>query len=237
MSILPLTPRTSDGKPIYLPSIFPGGVNVYYAGCGDHSTNGRGEGDTFAINSDSGGDTVVEFGFNDWTYIAGGGIRYANGMIGDWMSILLFAPASPTTAASGTGNCNIINGVIVPAAGNGAFNVDLSLAVPIPSFDEDNGGEPSGYWDWDEPAVGRGSVVPSASPGSAKWHLLAVPVNLARFAAKFPLLGAEHVPMTVPAVKPKKVLPQWRYRVTLRNSGHANLQISWYLVLARTKTL
>lgn len=237
MSLAPLTPRTSDGKPIYLPNIFPGGVNLYYAGCGDHPTNGRGEGDTFVISSEAAGDINFEWQFNDWVYIAGGGIGYMNAEHGDHMSIMLFAPATPVTPASGDGNCNVVSGVIIPAAGNGAYNADLSQAVPIPSFDEDNGGTPAGFWDWDDPLVGRGSVTPSATPGGAKWHLIAAPVNLVRFAAKFPLVRSGNVSMTMPAIKPKKVLPQWKFKVTLHNAGHTDLRASWYLVLARVKTL
>lgn len=234
-------PKTADGKPIYLPNIFPGPVVLYYAGCGDHVTNGRGAGDLFLISSTQAEDKHLEIAFNDWIYLAGGYIRWTGAVAGDWVSMKLVAPATPVTAApQNDGNCNVTNGVITPAAGNGAYNVDLSQAIPVPALAVATGdaeGEPNGYWDWTEPQEGKGTVAASATPGSAKWHLIAAEITLTRFVSKMPLLGNDDLDAMIPAIKPKKILPHWKMRVDLHNSTAKALDLAWVLVTARVKSV
>lgn len=234
-------PKTADGKPIYLPNIFPGPVVLYYAGCGDHATNGRGAGDLFLISSNQVEDKSLEFAFNDWVYLAGGYIRWKGAVAGDWVSMKLIAPATPVTAASNNdGNCNVVNGVIVPAAGNGAYNVDLASAVPVPAqaaATGDDEGSSNGYWDWTEPQTGKGTVTASATPGAAKWHLIAASIDLTQFVAKMPLLGDNDLDAMIPAIKPKKILPHWKLHVDLHNSTAKQLDLCWVLVTARVKSV
>lgn len=237
-------PKTADGKPIYLPNIFPGPVVLYYAGSSDHPTNGRGAGDSFLISTTQAEDAVFEFSFNDWVYLAGGYMHWQNAVAGDWVSMKLKAPATPVTAAPGNnGNCNLVNGVvIVPAAGNGAYNVDLTQAVPIPaqaSATGDDEGPPNGYWDWEEPQIGKGTVTASATPGAAKWQLLAVDIDLTRFVSKMQLLGTNRLDVMIPAIKPKKILPQWKIRVDLHSASARDpaLNFVWLLVTARVKSV
>lgn len=236
----PLTPRTSDGKPVFLPNIFPGPVLLYYAGSADHATNGRGAGDLFWISSTQAEDKTQEFQFNDWVYLAGGFLRFAGAVCGDWVSMKLYAPATPVTPASGDGNCNIVSGILVPAAGNGAYNVDLTQAVPVPAqaaSTGDNEGSANGYWDWDEPQTGKGTVTASATPGAAKWHLVPAQIDLARFVSKMGLSGDGSMNTTIPAIKPKKILPHWKIQVLLHNSTAKSLDLTWTLVMARVKTV
>jgi len=233
-------PVTSDGKAIYLPNIFPGGVTLYYAGAGDDPEGSLGEGQEFHAQSNVAGDTVVEWSFSDWVYIAGAIVGYAGAGLGDWASLKLYAPATPVTPnGAGTGNANVVNGVIVPALGDGAYDLDYADAIPVPAYTEDETGKqtPSGYWDWSAPTTGRGDVTPSPTPGQANWHLLAVQQDLARFANRLQLLGDHHTSVTVPAIKPKKVLPHWVWCLSLHNENGSALQIMWTLVTARTRTL
>jgi len=61
---------------------------------------------------------------------------------------------------------NMVN-VIVPAAGDGGYDIDLSAAVCVPY-------EGAGYWDydpWDD------SFTPSATPGYADWMLFDLPMS------------------------------------------------------------
>ena len=241
MPLPPLTPRSSDGKPILLPNIFPGPVVLYYAGSADHATNGRGAGDVFLLSSTQAEDKALEFAFNDWVYLAGGYIRWTGAVAGDWVSMKLIAPATPVTAApQNDGNCNIVSGIIVPAAANGAYNVDLTQAVPVPAqaaATGDTEGGPNGYWDWDEPQTGKGTVTPSGTPGSAKWHLVAAAVDLTRFVSKLPMLGNGELDAMIPAIKPKKILPHWKMRVDLHNSTAKSLDLTWLLVTARVRSV
>lgn len=233
-------PKTADGKPIYLPNIFPGPVVLYYAGSADHATNGRGQGDMFIISSSAAEDKYLEFSFNDWVYLAGGYIKWTGAQAGDYVSMKLIAPATPVTAApQNDGNCNVVNGIIVPADGDGAYDVNLDDAVPVPAqatATGDDEGLPNGYWDWSEPQTGKGTVT-VGEVGKARWHLLASSVDLTRFVSKMPLLGNSELDAMIPAIKPKKILPHWKLRVDLHNSAAKNLDLVWILVTARVKTV
>ncbi len=234
-------PRTNDGKPIFLPNLFPGNVILYICGVGDDTTT-LGAGDDFKLQATANQTITQDFHFRDWVYLAGGGIFYeaANA---DKISVKLWTPASTVTASSGgnTGNCNLValgggKNLIVPAAGNGTHN--LVSAVPVPSYDEENGETPVGYWDWSEPDTGVGTM--TANPGAGKWNLVDYSIDLAYFVRGLQLVGNGadgSFDITVPAIKPKKILPQWKFTVTLdAGSSLHTVKISWYLVTARRKT-
>jgi hypothetical protein len=240
MSISYLGPTTSDGKPIFLPNLFPGNVLLYYAGCGDSREGGRGAGPLFQLSSTTAEDKVIDVYFNDWVYLAGGALSWSGGEIGDYAVLDVICPATPVTPANGEGNCNVVNGVIVPALGNGSYSVDLSVATPVPAqtvlVDEFTPSTPNGYWDWSEPPTGLGTITPG-SPGAASWHLIAAEITLVRFISKMPLVGTGSMDAQVPAVKPKKILPQWKFRVTLHNSGEKSLNLTWHFITARITTV
>lgn len=241
------SPETSDGKPIFLPCLFPGNVYLYPTGAGDNVTNQtRGDGQAFVVKCSAEQDYNVEFQFIDWVYLAGGGIKWKNGEDGDWVSLVIYAPATPVTPnGSGTGNCNLVDpGVgaailIVPAAGNGAYDVDLEDAVPVPAYTETEDGTqtPSGFYNWSSPGTGSG-VVSAGVPQASPYNLFAVAIDLVRFANRLQLEGAEIQDLTIPAVKPKKILPQWKFKVTAYHAaGTADLAVQWWLTTARIKTI
>jgi hypothetical protein len=239
MAVTLATPQTSDGKPIFQPSMFPGGVYLYITGAGDGTA--RGNGSPFAVSSDAVGESTVEFSFNDWVYLASGGLMWQGAGFGDWVNFDFFSPSSPVTPnGSNTGNCNLVDpGVgaailIVPANGNGAYDVNLAQASPVPAYGPND--TLNGYWDWSEPTTGRGTIQASATPGLAGWHLFAVQIPLVRFANRLHLLGSGAMVMNPPAIKSKKMLPHWKGKVTLHNEGHVGLKVAWYLATARAQT-
>lgn len=238
-------PKTSDGKLIVLPNLFPGGVSLYLTGAADNTDYGDGQ--AFMLSSDDNNDISIRWTFLDWVYLAGGAVHFMNAVLGDSVDFIAFAPASIVTPNNDLiGNC-ILAGpgdvLIVPANGNGTHDVDLSTAVPIPSYaideipvDDIHGTKPSGFWEWDEPDLGKGKIIPSI-PNSGRYNLYAVKINLARFVNRFPINGTGTIDMTLPAIKPKKILPHWFFQVTLHNSGHTGLQIAWNLTTARVRTI
>ena len=128
-------PRTSDGRAIVLSSLFPSNVFFYINGAGDGVAT-RGNGTQFNASRSTNGDTIVEWQYLDWIYASGGGLYWQNGQVGDYADMLISAPASVVTPnGGGTGNCNLVpvtgGNLIVPAPGNGAYDVDLATAVPI----------------------------------------------------------------------------------------------------------
>lgn len=236
---LEANPHTADGKPIFLPNLFPGTVTMYITGSGDDVTNGRGAGPLFGVARNDAGDAIFEWYYNDWIYLAGGGLVFKDADIGDWISLGVFAPKTEVTAApNNDGNCNLVNGVvIVPSYGQpGAYNVDLATAVLIPADTDDDDKGP-GYWSWNTPDTGHGTISPG-TPGESQYHLLNVEMLLGRFVNRMPLMGSGILDITVPAIKPKKILPHWRFRVTVHNElGSHNLKVGWYVVGARVLTV
>jgi len=240
-------PTTSDGKPIFLPCLFPGNVYLYPTGAGDNVTNQtRGDGQAFQVECTAAQDYDVEWQFIDWVYLAGGGVRWQNGEIGDWLSLLIYAPATTVVPNVGnTGNCNLVDpGVgqailIVPAAGNGAYDVDLATAIPVPAFTETEAGvsTPNGFYEWSGPNTGLGVVTAGVAQHS-NFNLCAIAINLVRFANRLQLVGDNIQDMTIPAVKPKKILPQWKFKTTAHHvAGTKNFNAQWWLVTARAQTI
>jgi hypothetical protein len=222
-------PKQADGSPYFSPCMFPTGVYLYITGAGDGTELGNGQ--SFWLTSEAAEDKLVEFQFLDWVLIAGGGMVISGGEIGDYCSMMVYCPATPITPnGSGTGNCNLVNGIIVPAAGNGAFDVDLTQANPVLTPLHD------GYWEWDFPNTGRGTVTVGV-PGKAGAHLIAVDYNLIRFVNRVPLVDNAALDFTIPAIEPKIMLPHWKGRVTVHNHGHAGLEASWHITTARVRTV
>lgn len=235
-------PQTSDGRAIVLPNFFPDYVTLYITGAGDDLVRGRGQGTPFTMASDVEGDTKIEFSFIDWVYISGGALKCVGADIGDYITFEVHAPKTPITPSGGNGNCNLVDpGVgapilIVPAAGDGAFNVDLAQAVPIPALNTDQPRQPVGFWEWTGPDTGKGIVLPGVS-GKSAYNLFAIDLDpMARFANKVHLLGDTNDNLTIPAVAPKTFFPQWILRVIVHNGGHPGLKVVFRLITARVKT-
>lgn len=217
-------PVATDGSPFVSPCIFPSGVYLQLLGASDDSSV------EFQITSEEHGEIVKEWGYNDWVLMAGGGMVTEGGKAGDWCSLSVYCPATVVVPnAGGTGNCNVVNGIIVPAAMDGAFDVDLDEANPVLTPLKD------GFWEWSFSLTGRG-VVTIGDPGKAGAHLVAADYLLARFAHRLPIIGNQHFNLTIPAIEPKIVLPQWKTKVSVHNSGHTGLVVGWYLTVARVKT-
>lgn len=225
---LQLGPTAVDGSPFVSPCMFPAGVYLYITGAGDGANVGDGQ--AFELTSEEAGDEPVEFSFLDWVLLAGGSMVPRGALQGDWASFEVYCPATPITPnGSNTGNCNLVNGIIVPAAGDGAYDVNLATANPVLTPLKD------GYWEWDFPNTGKGNVS-MGEPGKAGAHLIAADYSLTRFLNRVPL-SDDHLDFTIPAIEPKIMLPHWKGKVTLHNTGHAGLKAAWFLTTARIRTL
>jgi len=227
-------PVEVTNKPETLPNLFPPGVDYYMTGCGDDiANNKRGEGVQFEIASTTTETKTLESQYLDYVLPIGGCVRWSGAGPGCWATMEVVCPATGVTPNVGnTGNCNVVGGVIVPAAGDGAYDVDLSAAVPVPAESSD------GYWDCTTPDTGRGVITPSANPGYAAYHLLAVEVMASRYINRLPLVPAEGdedivVTMTTPAV----VRAEWKLRASIYNNGQATLYVGWNMVCGRHTTV
>lgn len=224
-----------------MPSLFPEGMFIFVAGCADDPVAGRGAGTPFQIQSDATTPTTETFTFSlmDWVYFSGGGILWQGAQMGDWCSLRIVAP--PTQIApnlSHTGSADLVGGYVVPNLGHtGAY--DVTSPVPLQALDAE--GNPAGQWDWSAPDTGFGVVTPGEvgrnGQPSGGWVMTPSTVPLAQFIARFQLVGSGHWDLSMPFIKPGRILPHWQVQVLLHNSGHAGLALSWQIVTARMRTV
>jgi len=227
-----IIPRSSDGRLNTLPTLFPSTVQMTIIGAGDDPTLGNGKGTPFYYTSDDGytTTTTITWQHNDYLYLAGGQISYSGAIIGDMIDYFINAPATTVTTVSGTGNVNLTgpgNVLIIPGA-NTNSSVNLATAVPVPNLTG------TGFWDWANAANGIGYGTITANPGRQGWYdLYTIPIPLSHPVTSLQMFGNRSLDLVIPALIPRKVLPQWQHEVIVTNSGHTGLDIGWILTIAR----
>ena len=232
-------PRATDGKPFVLPNIFPGDVILNFAGCSD-APGDRFGGDLLGLQQVGVGDGTHGVVINDGVYLAGGHVEWDGGSWGSYVYMELIAPASTTKtpAMANQGNCNRVPtgygfDIIVPAAGNGAY--DLDVVVPVPATTDETNIQ-NGYWNYSEPWIGKGVVAPGI-PGASKYNLYTAQLELAHFVKMHLFKDSGSRDLIAPAIKPKWILPEWTLNVNIHNAdANKTLRVSWDLLIARRKT-
>jgi hypothetical protein len=233
-------PRAADGKPFMLPNIFPGEVLLNFAGVDDAlSPAARFGGDLIAVQKQGVGTATLDLNFLDGIFLAGGHIAWDGGAWGSSVYMELIAPASTVKepASPGLGNCNLVPtglgfNIIIPAAGDGAKDIDVP--VPIPAANDETLVQ-TGYWNYSEPWIGKGTLTPVASLG--KYNLFDQQLELAHF-AKLHLFHAQGSrDLMASAIKPKWILPEWKMRLVITNADTGLLRVSVDLLLARRKSV
>ena len=235
-------PVAADGKPFVLPNSFPGEVLLNFTGASDKisAPAARFGGALFALEKVGVGTATFNVDFLDGVFLAGGHIDWSGGSWGSSISMKLTAAASTTKApaVANQGNCNkvqVAQGayIIVPAAGDGVY--DLDTVIPIPAYDDETNAQ-TGYWNYSEPWVGKGTVSPSATP-TGKYNLFDFPLTLAFFTKLHMFLDSGQRDMVAPAIKPKWILPEWQMQVTIDNvDANKTLRAGWDLLVARRKS-
>lgn len=225
-------PITVDGKRIMRSSAYSLGTRLYIAGCGDHRSNGTGKGPRFEKeHAASGLSGWTEFQFNDWVELGGGGMWYKGGVFGDYVTFRMFAPATEIVSNPGAGNCNQhASGILIPAAGDGAYDVDLETAdkfIPLIA----SGG--NGYWNWSYPDTGLGTCE-AAPNGDGNCNLIPAEVAIHTYVADVGILGDGFLNVTFPGVDPTRFLPHWKMAARIYNcNGSHTIQLTWELEVAR----
>jgi hypothetical protein len=232
-------PVAADGKPFYLPNIFPGEVLLNFAGRGD-AGGVRYAGDLFGLSKEGVGTASMDFSFQDGIFLAGGHLMWVGGGYGSWVKMEARAPATVVTDAAGNGNANAVStpygfNIIVPAAGDGGKNLGTTL-VPVPANDDETNAM-SGFWDYSDPWIGKGTVSPG-EPQKAKYNLFDAELELGHFADLHLVLDAGMREFIVENIKPKWILPEWFFRVTVYNADAGKtLKVGWDLAIARRKSV
>lgn len=239
-----LDAKDDDGRQVVSIGMFPDWMNPSVLGRADDLAAGtrctgqklrfcHGNGDP-QVNTN-----VVRF--IDYIQILGADLYVMNANKDDSISLNIVAPSTSVSPVNGIGNANLYpigpgKNLIVPAAGDGYHNVDLTTplnvnvagqpgqptlitaAVPIPAFNED--GSKYGYWDWDRL---NGSILPNIT-GTGNANLLDHEIILLKYAAEVCVFAGEgetfkHKFGFVHRGGP--LLPHWRCDlITTRASTH-----------------
>lgn len=231
--LLPVTQK--DGKQIVIMSPSTEGLNTWFHGAGDDITgsNGRGYGQemTVKFSGSSPGETREII----WQYKEpielhdGQGIFTPLGVwdVEDRVSLFSELPATPVTEnISGSGNCNLYPigpgmNIIVPAAGDGGYDVDLATAVPIESSDD-----ASGYWNAD---YFTGEVTPSETPGSAVYNLLDFSPPSQYFAINMPC-GQGHGVLDVDVYKVQWIHQSYKIHLQITKNTPGDGKVAMWLL-------
>jgi hypothetical protein len=256
-----IEPRTSDGKTIVLPNLFPGNVVLYLPGVSDNIATGK-LGDAEDLGCETcefeilggGVDQTKNIQFIEPVYMAGGYIEWEGGSKGSWLKYEAVAPSSmPAVTVADppdTGNYNLSDAsgalpaaiLIVPAApGTGTYNVDLTAkfnanvrftkVVPVPVQDDEN---PNGFFDWNDDT----EIVSLNAGQVGHFNLFVVDITLGRFLPGMRLRRASSErQFYFSSIKPKKILAHWLHRVKLHNASPlSTLGLSFDLYTARRNT-
>jgi hypothetical protein len=227
----PTKPRDYDGRDKMQPVTAAQGQWHTWHSAGD-TADDIGEGTFFGKSHASSGwcDPIV-WGYRDPIWIAGGKLKYTGASLGDLVDFVIFAPETPITPNGGnTGNCNVVFGVIVPATGDGAYDVDLDEAVVVPTQTGTGG-----YWSYAMPTNMRNhGTVTASAPGQGAYHLVPARVNLVRFVINQSLLGEGIEIYTPDNANPSACLPCWQFECKLFNcDGAHTLQAVWHVLSTR----
>lgn len=175
--------KDDDGRQIVTPSPIGVGWNICFVGADDDkemfeiykinpfAPSGRSEGKALKISVDGYAPDpyIEEFSFVDPIHVHDAELNW--GPDGYWdcddhFSVGVRFAATTVTPASGNGNCNlypIFDGynLIIPAAGDGYYNVDLTKACPIRSLNK------TGFWNVQE----NDGSISAGEPGISRWDL------------------------------------------------------------------
>lgn len=224
------TPQTADRKQYLRSSAYSLGTRLFITGCADDRALGRGKGARFEIQRSAlGTSDWLVWKFNDWVELGGGGMFYKGAIFGDWICFRLVAPATAIVPNAGAGNCNLhASGILIPAANDGAYDVDLTSAdafVPLLKS--------GGLWKWSYPDTGLGEIE-AAPNGDGNCHLVPAAQDVHTYVNNVGALGDGELNVTFPGIDPTRIPPQWQMECRINNAdGDHNLQVVWELEVGR----
>lgn len=235
-------PHAADGKLYVSPDMWPLGTITNFTGAADDVANGVVGTDLLSIESTAAEDKAKTIQFIEPSYIAGGHVQYKGAVLGDHVSFKTVVPGTVgTEVGPGQGayaKVSIGGGlnIFAPYPGGGwdlnltekeNANVNFTKVRPVPS----PGSE--GFFDWN-PETGAVTLNAAQKGG---YNLIDGAVTINEFVTKVPIIGEDHFPLTVPAVRPVRLLPHWTFVVTLHNATAKTLQIAAVLYRGKGNVL
>jgi hypothetical protein len=236
-------PKEEDGKMVTVVSPAREGTMTWLTSRGDNMSptppdTGRGKGPKIKLDFTGSGTEYVDFQFSQPVELHDGAMWYTpveNWSHDDEFSLSVIIPANtPTVNGTNTGNCNLVEyipssgmHVIIPAAGDGTHDIDLSNAAPI--FMPNSTG---GFWEVDSSS---GEITVSSTPGQSGWGLFDFPVEsffLRNIAMGHPLGIFE-----IDVYKAEWCHQSWIYRLSCtKNSSGAGTVTGWVMVFREDST-
>jgi hypothetical protein len=218
--------RMEDGKLLVQPDIFNLGTYMNCSGVGDDITNGtRFGGSDIKKLATAQGEDYVEFQLMEWVGMTGVHGVFVNATFGDWIGYQVYAPAQP----SGVITSNDTSGAYDKQALGGGLsrfkphdqestrwdlditstlnaNVAFSKAVVAPAA-VSNGG----YFDYNKTT----NTIILNSAGTGKYDIYDAAITLGKLGVKVWIIGTDQICMSIPAVRPRALLPHWIHKVKL----------------------
>jgi hypothetical protein len=235
-------PQAADGKLYVSPDMWPLGTLTNFCGAADDVANGVEGTDFLGIESTVQEDKTKALQFIAPSYLAGGHIQYKGAVLGDHISFSTVVPGTVGTdvgAGQGAYAKSPIGGglsVFVPYPGGG-WNLDLAekenanvaftKVRPVPSPGN------AGFFDWN-PVTGVVTVNAAQKGG---FNLIDGDLMINELVCKVGIIGDDHFPLTVPAVRPVRLLPHWKFVMTLHNSTAKTLQVAAMLYRGKGNVL
>ena len=209
---------------------------IWLTGRGDDPVLGRGEGTRLKIEygPSEGGNKYVELQFNEQIQLHDGRMfvpEREKWNDNDEWSFSIVMPATVGTSTPGAGNANKVPtgmgfNIFVPAAGDGAWTVDLDTVAPV-------GAGGAGYWDYD---MFTNVLSMSATPGQAGYHLMDIPIE-AFFMKKLPIPTHNMAVFDMEPYKSERIAPRWKIRLTIHKSAvGSGTIIGWIQVFRQFNT-
>lgn len=235
-------PREADKKPVVTVSPATEGWLTWVTGRKDqippdNGTTGRGLGEQISVTfttSDAANTTkTFDIQFLEPMEIHDGQVSWSpvsSFEFRDTFSLKVVIPATePGVNVTSTGNCNKIEiypnsgmHVIIPAAGDGAWDLNMSDAHPV--WDKTN----SAYWNAD---YITGEVTPSLSPGTAAYNLFDFDAH--GYLLKSIGMGNPLGLFDVDVYKSEWFHPTWILRLEVTKTSPANGNVGGWLFCFR----
>lgn len=234
------TPKSSDGRQIFMPSVVSDDLDVCFSSCGDDVTNGvKLCGTRLQLQQTDSGTNTFEWQYITKIYINGGNVVYNNAIYGDYIKYEIYAPATVGTQNVGAGaydkyslgggaNMFIPNGTTegdwdLNLTEKLNSNVDFTKVVPIPASDND------GYFDYDEDT----ELVTLNATGTGNSNLFDFDFKLIEFINDVGIMGTRYQSFTPGSYGAKKLQPHYKHKVSLYRSDTGTVSIVWNIFIGR----
>lgn len=236
---MPMRMTVEEGR--ILPDMWPLGVITNFCGASDDLEDGIVGTDILVIESTTQEDKTKTLRFIEPMHLAGGHLQYKGAVLGDHLSFVSKVPATSGTENPGDGSymkyevatgCNIF----IPYP-NGGWDLDLdepeNANVTFPKCRPVPAPGGTGFFNYDYTT----NVLTVNATQTGGYNLCDWEVTLAEFITCVPIIGDDHFPLTVPAVRPVLILPQWKHVITMHNSTAKTLQLAAMLYRGRLNPL